>query len=170
MTLKLDMQHLGLVPYQVSSNDDPWLIIIQQGQIWSLRLIYGKKANSEFFWFCCSSWHQSWFMQSAKWTFITIKVIKGQGHLETFVLGVSDSVFSFFFFSNNISSKTTMPLRPNSKIFWEPNGQWPWNLVGSVDGDFKCSTGSPMQPYQVCSNDDPWLTLSYLIARSNLVS
>ena len=50
----------------------------------------GKKANSGFFWLYCCLWHQSLFMQSAKWTFINIKA---QGHLLTFVLDASDSVF-----------------------------------------------------------------------------
>ena len=39
-------------------------------------------------------------------------------------------------------------------------GQWPWDLVCSIgDSGF----------YQVCSNDDPRLTLTYLTSRSNLL-
>ena len=43
----------------------------------------GNSQNNGFFWFWCSVWHQSWFMQSAKWTFINTK---GQCHLLTVVL------------------------------------------------------------------------------------
>ena len=39
----------------------------------------------------------------------------------------------------------------------EPKGQWPWKLVCSIEY------------YQVCSNDDPELTLTYFMARSNLI-
>ena len=39
----------------------------------------------------------------------------------------------------------------------EPKGQWPWALA--------CSIG----PIKVCSNDDLGLTLTYFMARSNLV-
>ena len=41
----------------------------------------------------------------------------------------------------------------------EPKGRWPWNLVRIIG----CSY------YQVCSDDDPRLTLTYFTARSNLV-
>ena len=41
----------------------------------------------------------------------------------------------------------------------EPKGRWPWNLL--------CNMG--LEYYQVCSNDDPGLTLTYFMARSNLV-
>ena len=43
----------------------------------------------------------------------------------------------------------------------EPKGQWPRGLV--------CSTGA-LGLIIVCSNDDPRLTLTYVTARSNLVS
>ena len=39
----------------------------------------------------------------------------------------------------------------------EPKGWWPFKL------------GMVLEYYQVCSNDDPVLTLTYFIARSNLV-
>ena len=42
----------------------------------------------------------------------------------------------------------------------EPAGRFPRNLV--------CSIGA--QPIIVCSNDDPRVTLTYLTARSNLVT
>ena len=42
-----------------------------------------------------------------------------------------------------------------------PKGRWPWNLV--------CSVGMQLEYYQVCSNDEPWLTLTYFTTRSNLV-
>ena len=47
------------------------------------------------------------------------------------------------------------------KPFQESNGQWPWNLI---------CTHWVRGLNQVCSNGDPWLTLTYLTARSNLVS
>ena len=43
----------------------------------------------------------------------------------------------------------------------EPKGQWPWNLVYSI--------GCMSTTNQICSNDDPGLTLTYFRARSNLV-
>ena len=42
----------------------------------------------------------------------------------------------------------------------EPKGQWPWNGMQH----------RVLEYYQVCSNDDPELTLTYFTARSNLVS
>ena len=51
MTLKLGMQRWMLEYYQVCSNDDPelTLTILQQGQIWSLMLLYGKKVKQWIF-------------------------------------------------------------------------------------------------------------------------
>ena len=46
-------------------------------------------------------------------------------------------------------------LKKNSSM--EPKGQWPWNLVCSIEY------------YQIYSNDAPVLTLTYFTARSNLV-
>ena len=59
-----------------------------QGQILSLQhnsIWLGKGQNSGFFWnyHICSLWHQSWFIQLAKWTLINTN---GQGHLLTLVL------------------------------------------------------------------------------------
>ena len=50
MTLKLDMQHKALGLYRVCSNDDLWLVLtyLQQDQIWSLGLVYGKKGKLDF--------------------------------------------------------------------------------------------------------------------------
>ena len=47
MTLKLGMQHRVLEYYQVCSNDHPGLtlLILRQGQIWSLMLLYGKTMD-----------------------------------------------------------------------------------------------------------------------------
>ena len=39
----------------------------------------------------------------------------------------------------------------------EQEGRWPWDLICSI------------WAYQVCSNDGPWLTLTYLRSRSNLL-
>ena len=72
MTLKLDMQHCWLGPYQVCSNGDPWLtftyFLTRSNLVIVLRLLYRKRLNSWFFWVCCILWHQIWFMQSANWT------------------------------------------------------------------------------------------------------
>ena len=42
----------------------------------------------------------------------------------------------------------------------EPKGQWPWDLVCSIWG---CG------PYQICTNDESKLALTYFMARSNLI-
>ena len=47
----------------------------------SLGIWKGKKGKTGFFWSYCSLWHQRWFMQSAKWTFINTK---DEGYLLTF--------------------------------------------------------------------------------------
>ena len=52
MTLKLGMHHWWLRPFQACSNDDPWLILtffLWQGQIWSFRLLHGKKVEQWIF-------------------------------------------------------------------------------------------------------------------------
>ena len=42
----------------------------------------------------------------------------------------------------------------------EPKGRWPWKLVGSIGYS---------EYYQVYSNDDPGMTLTNFMARSDLV-
>ena len=51
MILKLGIRHRVLESYQVCSNDDPGLTLtyLQQGQIWSLMLLYGKKVKQCIF-------------------------------------------------------------------------------------------------------------------------
>ena len=71
-----------------------WALILWQGQLWSLMLLYGKKVKTKF----------------STWTFMNIK---GQGHSLTFVQGHSDSTFSNFF-----SSKNTRPIE--TKFHIEP--------------------------------------------------
>ena len=68
--------------------DEPWLIL-SYFTVWS-NFVWEKRRSGRLFWFYCSLWHQSWFMQSAKGTFINIK---GQGHILAFALYASDSVF-----------------------------------------------------------------------------
>ena len=48
MTLNLGMHHRVFKYYQVGSNDDPGLTLINlpSGQIWSLMLSYGKKGKT----------------------------------------------------------------------------------------------------------------------------
>ena len=41
------------------------------------------------------------------------------------------------------------------------NGRWPWNLVCSI---------WDLGPIKVCSNDDPWLTLTYFTSRPSSVT
>ena len=41
--------------------------ILPQGQIWSHRLLYGKKRKLIFFWNCCSLRSQSCLKHSTKW-------------------------------------------------------------------------------------------------------
>ena len=113
--------------------------------------------------------------------------IKSQGHSLTLVQSHLDSTFSNFFsletarpieakfhvelswdegtkeYSNcpgHMTSMATIPiygknLKKSSSL--EPKGWWPWNLVYSIEY------------YQVCWNDDHGLTLTYFMARSNLV-
>ena len=113
--------------------------------------------------------------------------IKGQGHSLTLVQDLSYSKFSNFF-----SWETAMPIEAKFHLEpqWdrgtkecssgpghmtkmaampiygknmknssslEPKGWWPWKFVCSI----KC--------YQICSNDDTGLTLTYFTTRSNLV-
>ena len=42
----------------------------------------------------------------------------------------------------------------------EPKGRWPWNVV---------TQHQVLEYYQVCSNDDPGLTLTCITAKSNMV-
>ena len=51
MTLIVGMQHRVLKYYQVYSNDNPGLTLtyLRKGQIWSLKLLYGKKVKQWIF-------------------------------------------------------------------------------------------------------------------------
>ena len=61
--------------------------------------------------------------------------------------------------SNGPGHMTKMATMPNlKKSSLEPKGWWPWNLVHRV-----------LEYNQVCSNDDPGLTLTYFMTRSNLI-
>ena len=77
-----------------------------------------KRWNSGFFWFCCSLWHQSWFMRSAKWNVINTKI---QGHLLTFVLDAPDSVFL-----TSSPLKLLGWLKLHVESFWM--GEFAWDL------------------------------------------
>ena len=62
--------------------------------------------------------------------------------------------------TGHVTKMAAMPiygknLKKSSSL--EPKGWWPWILVCIIEY------------YQVCSNDDPGLTLTYFTARSNLV-
>ena len=60
----------------------------------------------------------------------------------------------------HMTKMAAMPIYGQKSSSPEPKGQWPCGLV--------CSIGD-LGPIIVCSNDDPWLTLTYFTARSNLV-
>ena len=66
--------------------------------------------------------------------------------------------------SNGLGHMTKVTARPiydknlKKSSFLVPKSRWPWNLVCSIEY------------YQVCSNDDPELTLTYFTARSNFWS
>ena len=94
----------------------PWPIL---RQIRSLRLLCRKKSQTvDFFLFCCSLWHQSWYMQSAKWTFINTK---SQGHLLTFILVAS-----------NLILLTSSPL----KLLGWFKSNYMWGLYGMGERKF----------------------------------
>ena len=121
------------------------------------------------------------------WTHMNIK---GQGHSLTLVQGYSDSTFSNFFFletawpieakfyvkppwdgetkvwSNGLGHMTKMATMPiygkNIKIYLLLNQKRPMTLkVGMQHWVLKY--------YQIYSNNDPGLTLTYFTERSNLV-
>ena len=113
--------------------------------------------------------------------------IKGQCHSLTFVVGHSDSTFS-----NLFSLETVRPIE--SKFYMEPpwiegmkvntNGcvTWPrWLPCPYMVKPLKILSGPKrlmtlklgmrhwlLEYYQICSNDDPGLTLTYFKTRSNL--
>ena len=121
------MQHKGLWLYQFCSNNDPWLTVTyfparSNLAIWAF---VWEKANSGFFWSYCSLWHQSCYLQSAKWFFINTK---GQGHLLTFVLDASVSCFILF------SSKTTGLIE--TKLHVEPLFDWGMIKMLPAEGQF----------------------------------
>ena len=60
----------------------------------------------------------------------------------------------------HMTKMAAMPVYGQKSSSPEPKGQWPCGLV--------CSIGDS-GPIIVCSNDDPWLTLTCFTARSNLV-
>ena len=119
------------------------------------------------------------------WTYMNIK---GQGHSLTLVQGHSDSTFSNFFFL-----ETTRPIEAN--FIWSLHGMgeqmffwmvqvtgpiWPpcpymvktLNLLLWNQKAMTLKVGMQhrvLENYQLCSNDDPGLTLTYLISRLNLV-
>ena len=63
----------------------------------------------------------------------------------------------------HITKMAAMPIygeKNQTASFLEPKDRWPWNLV--------CGIGL-LEYYQICSNIDPGLTMTYFTARSNLV-
>ena len=52
-------------------------------------------------------------------------------------------------------------LKPFKYASLEPKGQWPWDLVCSI---------ADVGPTRFCTNDESRLTLTYIMARSNLIS
>ena len=109
--------------------------------------------------------------------------IKGQGHLLTLVQGHSDSTLSNFFSllieanfhvappwdggmkvcSNGPGHMTNMAAMPiygktlKNLLFWN-------QTANDLERQHRV-----LHLYQVCSNEDPWLTLTFLTAESNLV-
>ena len=80
----------------------PWPIL-QQGQIWSLMLLYGTKVKqNRFFRNYCFLWCQSWYMQLTKWLheliwISKVRVINWPWSKVTRV----QHFFFFFFFRNH---------------------------------------------------------------------
>ena len=84
---------IGYSDYQVCSNGDPWLTMTYFTATSDLATYAFVWENGKTVDLCeavVAYDIQSWYMLSPKWIFITTK---GQGHLLTFVLDVSDSVF-----------------------------------------------------------------------------
>ena len=122
MALKLGMQHWWLRPSYFYSNDDPLLTLTffyGKAKIWSLRLLCGKRWNSGFFRFYCSLRHQSWFMRSAKWTFINTK---NQGYL---LISGLDTSYSILLTST--PQKMLGCLKLN--YMWRLHGMWEFKFV-----------------------------------------
>ena len=61
-----------------------------------------------------------------------------------------------------MTKMATMPIYGKNlkKSSTEPKGWWPWKLAYSI---------RVLEFYQICSNDDPELTLTHFTARSSLV-
>ena len=95
----------------------PWPIL-HQGQIWSHRLLYGKKWKLLSFDNYCSLRSQSCFKHSAKWMSLWSWVgIKSQGHSLTLVKGHSD-----FKVKTCFSQKQLGDLEP--EFIWKLKGKW----------------------------------------------
>ena len=133
-----------------------------------------------------SIWYRIWrYMQltikMCTWTYMYMD-IKGQGHSLTLVQGHSDSTLSNFF-----SLETAGPIE--AKFHVEPpwdGGTWPiwlpcpyWSAMSIYVKNLKNlllwnqkTDGMQhrvLKYYQICSNDDPGMTVTYFMARSNLV-
>ena len=120
------------------------------------------------------------------WTYVDIK---GQGHSLTLVQGHSDSTFLNFFFLD-----TTRPIEVKYHV--EPPWDGGTKVCSNGPGHMTNMTATPiygknlknsfLEPkrpmtlkvgmhhrvhkyYQICSNDDPGMTLTYFTARSILV-
>ena len=150
-----------------------------------LGFCMGKWQNCRFIWSYCSLWHSKLIYAFTKLNFYNYQRSRsftdlGQGHLLTFVLDASYSVF--------LSSQKLLGwLKPN--YMWSPFGMGEWKFVHKIG--VKWSRFSPcpymvktlwkffflrlerlktlklgmqnweLWPYQVYSNGDHWLTLNF---------
>ena len=98
----------------------PWPIL-RQGQIWSHRLLYGKKWKLLFFGNYCSLRSQSCLKHSTKWVNEVEWVSKVKANFLTLVKGHSD-----FKVKTCFSQKQLGHLKP--KLIWKLKGEWEWKL------------------------------------------
>ena len=99
----------------------PWPIL-RQGQIWSHRLLYGKKWKLFIFWKLLQPWVSKLleaFSLMSLWSWVSIK---GQGHSLISVKGNSD-----FNVKTCFSQKQLGSLGP--KLIWKLEGEKEWKFI-----------------------------------------
>ena len=125
-------------------------------------------------------------MHLTKWVHEPIWISTDQGHPLTLVQGHSDATFANFFSwetARPIEAKFHVELQwdGGTKVWSNGPGHMTKMVAIPIYGKFFSGTKRPMtlkvfmqhlvlKYYQICSNDDPGLTLTYFMARSNSVA
>ena len=99
----------------------PWPILCQ-GQIWSHRLLYGKKWKLFIFWKLLQPWVSKLLEIFSKISLWSWESIIGQGRFLTLVNGHSD-----FKVKTCFSEKLLNDLEP--KFMWKLEGAWEWKFI-----------------------------------------